>query len=82
MLQFEVCPINPVERKGGKETGSGRERMKSEMPRWQEVSALWLSARVNDGKRDEAGVTFEASSEREKRETKAGLQRDRIVNIC
>ncbi len=68
MLQLEVCSVNPVERKGGKETGSGRERMESEMPRWQEVSALWLSARENDGKGDEAGVTFEASSEREKSE--------------
>lgn len=68
MLQLKVCPINPVERKGGKETGSGRERMESEMPRWQEVSALWLSARENDGKGDEAGVTFEASRERENSE--------------
>ncbi len=41
------------------------------MPRWQEVSALWLSARENDGKGDEAGVTFEASRERKRARDKS-----------
>ncbi len=68
---LQVCPINPEERNGGKERGIGRERMESEMPRWQEVSALWLSARENDGKGDEAGVTFEASRERKRARDKS-----------
>lgn len=44
------------------------------MPRWQEVFALWLSARENEGKGDEAGVRFEASRGRKAQVTKAGLQ--------
>lgn len=53
-------------RNGGKKRGSGREMMESEVPRWQEVSAFWLSAREKYGKRDETGVKSEAGSGRKK----------------
>lgn len=64
-----------------KQRGSGREIMVSEVPRWQEVSAFWLSAREKYRKRDETGVKFEAGRGRKTLQgTKAGLQNRKRQN--
>lgn len=55
--------------------------MVSEVPRWQEVSAFWLSAREKYRKRDETGVKFEAGRGRKTLQgTKAGLQNRKRQN--
>jgi len=40
--------------------------MVSEVPRWQEVSTFWHSAREKYRKRDATGVTFEAGRGRKR----------------